>query len=292
MDTRHMRYFVALAETLHFGQAAARMNMSQPPFSRQIAAIEKTLGVRLFERNSRNVVLTSAGKHFLTDCRAVLAGFEAACRDVQLVASGAKGELKLGFTMYAAQTIVPKLVRLLSDAAPDLRLVLEERLPTDIDELLVEGRLDAAVTLGNPTAPHLQTRFLARDRLRLIVHADHSLASAEQLGPQALASERLIAAPASVVPTLRSAIGAYYAASGIVPHFSLEPRLQHTIIRLVGEGLGVALIPETLCNDLGEAVVSRPLIDPPEFDIVLCAPVASRNPAVGRLFDLVKRLTF
>jgi len=292
MDTRHMRYFVALAETLHFGQAAARMNMSQPPFSRQIAAIEKTLGVRLFERNSRNVVLTTAGKHFLNDCRSVLAGFEAACRDVQLVASGAKGELKVGFTMYAAQGIVPKLVRLLSDAAPDVRLVLEERLPSDIDELLLESRLDAAVTLGNPTAPHLQTRFLARDRLRLIVHADHPLASAEQVGAQSLTSERLIAAPASVVPTLRSAIGAYCAAGGIVPHFALEPRLQHTIIRLVGEGLGVALIPQSLCSDLGETIVSRPLIDPPEFDVVLCAPTASRNPAVGRLFELVKQLSF
>lgn len=292
MDTRHMRYFVALAETLHFGQAATRMNMSQPPFSRQIAAIEKTLGVRLFERNSRNVVLTAAGKHFLNDCRSVLAGFEAACRDVQLVASGAKGELKLGFTMYAAQGIVPKLVRLLSDDAPDVRLVLEERLPSDIDELLLEARLDAAVTLGNPTAPHLQARLLARDRLRLIVHADHPLASAEQVGAKALASERLIAAPASVVPTLRSAIAAYCAAGGIFPHFALEPRLQHTIIRLVGEGLGVALIPQSLCSDLGETIVSRPLIDPPEFDVVLCAPAASRNPAVGRLFDLVKQLSF
>ncbi|AYD03390.1 LysR substrate-binding domain-containing protein [Neorhizobium sp. NCHU2750] len=292
MDTRHMRYFVALAETLHFGQAAARMNMSQPPFSRQIAAIEKTLGVRLFERNSRSVALTAAGKHFLGDCRAVLSAFEAACRDAQLVASGVKGELKLGFTMYAAQVIVPKLVRLFSDAVPDVRLTLEERLPIDIDELLVEGRLDAAVTLGNPTAPHLQTQLLARDRLRLIVHAGHPLAAAEDVGPQALAGERLIAAPASIVPTLRLAIGAYCAAGGIVPHFALEPRLQHTIIRLVGEGLGVGLIPQSLCSDLGEGVVSRPLIDPPEFDIVLCARTASKNPAVERLFDVAGRLSF
>jgi DNA-binding transcriptional LysR family regulator len=287
-----MRYFVALAETLHFGLAAARMNISQPPFSRQIAAIEKTLGVRLVERNSRNVVLTAAGRHFLADCRTVLAGFEAACRDVQLVASGVKGELKLGFTMYAAQGVVPKLVRLFSDTVPDVRLILEERLPSDIDELLVAGRLDAAVTLGTVAASHLQTMLLARDRLRLIVHADHPLAAAEQVGPQALAGERLIAAPAAVVPTLRSAIGGYCAAGGIVPHFALEPRLQHTIIRLVGEGLGVGLIPQSLCSDLGENVISRPLIDPPEFDVVLCAPLASKNPAVGRLFEAAGRLSF
>lgn len=286
MDTRHMRYFVALAETLHFGQAAARMNMSQPPFSRQISAIETSLGVRLFERNSRNVTLTSAGTHFLKDCRAVLAGFDAACRDVQLVASGIKGELKLGFMMHAAHSIVPALVRLHSEARPDVRLILEERIPTDIDEMLVEGRLDAAVTFGAAHAPHLRTQLLSRDRLRLIVHKDHPLAKADIVKPEDLDGARLIAAPASVAPTLRSAIGIFCATGGIVPNFALEPRLQHTIIRLVGEGLGAGLIPQSLCTDLGEAIVSRPLQNPPEFDVVLSAPVSTKNPAVAQLFEI------
>ena len=126
MDTRHMRTFVALAETLHFGQAAARMNMSQPPFSRQISAIEKTLGVRLFDRNSRNVSLTLAGQHFLGDCRRILAAFDTACRDVQLVANGVKGELRLGFMMHAAHSLIPALVRRYSEAKPDIHLILEE----------------------------------------------------------------------------------------------------------------------------------------------------------------------
>jgi DNA-binding transcriptional LysR family regulator len=286
MDTRHMRYFVALAETLHFGHAAQRMNMSQPPFSRQISAIEKTLGVQLFERNSRNVALTPAGQHFLADCRAVLEGFDAACRDVQLVASGMKGELKLGFMMHAAHSVIPALVRLYSQARPDVRLILEERIPTDIEEMLAEGTLDAAVTFGSGPAPHLRTLLLARDRLCLIVPKGHRLAGAETIGPQSLAGERLIAAPATVAPTLRTAIGHYCAAGGVVPHFAFEPRLQHTIIRLVQEGLGVALIPQSLCDDLAEGVVSRTLDDAPEFDVVLCAPRAAGNPAVPQLFEV------
>ena len=290
MDTRHMRYFVALAETLHFGHAAARMNMSQPPFSRQIAAIEKTLGARLFERNSRNVALTAAGKHFLEECRAVLAHFDTACRDVQLVASGVKGELKLGFMMNAAYSVVPALVRLYCEARPDVRLVLEERIPTDIEEMLIEGRLDAAVTFGGSPAAHLRTTLLARDRLRLIVPRDHRLAELDIAGPTDLASERLIAAPASVTPTLRDAIRNYCASPGVVPHFALEPRLQHTIIRLVAEGLGIALIPQSLCADLAEGLVSRPIMDAPEFDIVLCASAASSNPAVPALFEVAERL--
>lgn len=288
MDTRHMRMFVALAETLHFGQAAARMNMSQPPFSRQISSIEKTLGVRLFERNSRNVALTLAGRHFLTDCRRILADFDTACRDAQLVANGVKGELRLGFMMHAAHSIIPALVRRYSEAKPDIHLILEESIPTDIDTMLIEGKLDIAVTFGSPYAPHLRTHRLARDQLCLIVPADHPLAAAEIVGPRDLQGEKLIAAPASVVPVLRAAIGIYCAAGGVVPHFAFEPRLQHTIIRLVQEGLGVALIPQSLCTGLGPAVIAKALVDAPEFDVVLCAPTTSRNPAVATLFELVE----
>ncbi len=289
MDTRHMRYFVALAETLHFGHAAQRVNMSQPPFSRQISSLEKRLGAKLVERNSRNVALTPAGQHFLADCRAVLERFDAACRDVQLVAGGMKGEVKLGFMMHAAHSIIPALVRRYAEARPDVRLILEERIPTDIEEMLAEGRLDAAVTFGFGPAPHLRTQLLARDRLCLIMPAGHPLADAEAITPQSLSGEKLIAAPATVAPTLRSAIALYCASGGFIPHFAFEPRLQHTIIRLVQEGLGVALIPQSLCADLAGGVVWRVLADAPEFDVVLCAPKAGRNPAVPELFAVAGR---
>ena len=288
MDTRHMRMFVALAETLHFGQAAARMNMSQPPFSRQISSIEKTLGVKLFERNSRNVALTLAGQHFLGDCRRILSDFDTACRNAQLVANGVKGELRLGFMMHAAHSVIPALVRRYSAAKPDIHLILEERIPTDIDTLLIEGRLDVAVTFGSPHAPHLTTHRLARDRLSLIVPAGHPLASAERVGPADLRDEKLIAAPAAAVPVLRAAIGIYCAAGGVVPRFAFEPRLQHTIIRLVQEGLGVALIPQSLCANLGPGAIAKALVDAPEFDVVLSALSTSKNPVVADLFELAK----
>jgi DNA-binding transcriptional LysR family regulator len=197
-----------------------------------------------------------------------------------------KGELRLGFMMHAAQSIIPALARRYSEARPDVRLILDERIPTDIDEMLMEGGLDAAVTFGSDYAPHLQTVNLARERLRLIVPTGHPLAGAGTIGPKQLRNERLIAAPATVVPALRSAITVYFAASGIVPHFAFEPRLQHTIIRLVAEGLGVALIPESLCGELGTGLSSRPLVKSPELNVVLCAPVASKNPAVSQLMEL------
>ncbi|MBL7241248.1 MULTISPECIES: LysR family transcriptional regulator [Komagataeibacter] len=290
MDTRHMRYFMALAETLHFGRAAERMNMSQPPFSRQIAMIERTLGVKLFERNSRNVALTPAGEHFMKDCRNVLGQFEDACRDVRLVASGMKGEMRFGFMMHAAHSVVPQLVQLYAEARPDVRLVLDERTPTEIDEMLVAGTLDAAVTFDCGYAPHLQTVLLARERLRIIMQKDHPLATTGQIGPEGLREEKIIAAPAATAPALRSAINSYFSARGIVPHVVLEPRLQHTIIQLVAKGLGVALIPASLCTELGAGLISRALTDAPQLDVVLRAPITTKNPAVSTFMEIGKSI--
>ncbi|WP_183172737.1 LysR substrate-binding domain-containing protein [Acetobacter pomorum] len=290
MDTRHMRFFMALAETLHFGRAAERMNMSQPPFSRQIAMIERTLGVKLFERNSRNVALTPAGKHFMEDCRNVLGQFEDACRDVRLVASGMKGELRFGFMMHAAHSVVPELVQLYAKARPDVRLVLDERTPTEIDEMLVAGTLDAAVTFDCGYAPHLQTVLLARERLRIIMREDHPLATVGQIYPEKLREEKVIAAPAATAPALRSAINSYFSAKGIVPHVVLEPRLQHTIIQLVAKGLGVALIPVSLCTGMGTGLISRTLTDAPQLDVVLRAPMTTKNPAVSAFMEIGKSI--
>ncbi|MBO1325699.1 LysR family transcriptional regulator [Acetobacter sp. TBRC 12305] len=290
MDTRHMHIFMALAETLHFGRAAERMSMSQPPFSRQIAMIERMLGVKLFERNSRNVALTPAGEHFMKDCRTVLAQFEDACRDVRLVASGMKGELRFGFMMHAAHSVVPQLVQLYSEARPDVRLVLDERTPTEIDEMLVGGTLDAAVTFGCGYTPHLQTVLLTRERLRIIMRADHPLAGAAQIGPAALRAEKIIATPVATAPALRSAINSYFSAKGIVPNVVFEPRLQHTIIQLVAKGLGIALIPESLCAGLGAGLTSGTLTDPPQLDVVLCAPIVSKNPAVSTFMQIGKAI--
>lgn len=288
MDSRQMRYFVALGETLHFGQAAARMNMSQPPFSRQIAGIEQELGVKLVERNSRRVSLTPAGVRFLEDSRAVLTQFAAACRDAQLVASGMKGELRLGFTMHAAHGVVPKLVRLYSEVRPDVRLILAETLPAAIDEMLLEGKLDAAVTYGERAA-HLKSIPLARDRLCLICPADHALAARKLVGPGDLAGQSLIAAPATVAPTLRSAIWDYCAAAGVAPQFTYEPHLQQTIVQLVGEGLGIALVPETACSVLPGGIAAVSLRDAPAFEMALISLAGSSNPAVQTMNEVARR---
>ncbi|SMF58762.1 DNA-binding transcriptional regulator, LysR family [Tistlia consotensis] len=289
MDTRQMRYFVALAETLHFGRAAERMHMTQPPFSRQIANLERELGVRLVDRDSRHVRLTQAGERFLEDSRAVLARFESACRDARLVAEGQKGELRLGFMMHAAHRIVPRIVSSYSRLRPDVRVVLSETTPADIERRLLHGELDAAVTFAGRPFPQLQAVPILTDRLCLIAPPEHPLAARDRISPGDLEGEDLIAAPAAVAAILRAAITRYLEAGGVVPRFRFEPQLQQTILRLVAAGLGVALVPGSICDDGMPDLVSRPLASAPSLEVVLAVPHGSINPAVAPLVDLVRR---
>lgn len=288
MDTRHMRLFVALAETRHFGQAAARMNMTQPPFSRQIANLERDIGTQLVERSSRQVRLTAAGRRFYSDALEVLARFDAACRDARRVAEGVAGDLRLGFMMHAAHRLVPELLRDYTALRPDVRVHLDETTPGEIDDLVLTGVLDAGITFAGPMTPLLQEVAIMTDQLCLVCARDHVLAGRTQIGPADLIGHRLLAAPAQVAPMLRAAIVAFLGRAGQPAEFHFEPKLQNTLLRLVAADLGVALVPASICDPLGEGLVARPLIDPPQLSIVLKTRCQSDNPAVAPLLDLVR----
>jgi DNA-binding transcriptional LysR family regulator len=292
MDTRQMRYFVALAETLHFGRAAERMNMTQPPFSRQIANLERDLGARLVERTSRQVSLTPAGQRFLKDSRAVLAQFEAACRDARLVAEGQKGELRLGFMMHAAHRIVPRIVSGYTAIRPDVRVSLSETTPAEIETKLLNRELDAGITFSGRALPQLETQRLFTDRLCLVAPPSHPLAALEELGPGDLRDADLIATPAGIAETLRRAVADYFAADGIVARFRFEPQLQNTILRLVAAGLGVALVPESICDGQLSDIVARPLRNAPTLEVVLKVRREADNPAVAPLLELIRTESF
>lgn len=291
MDTRQMRYFVALAETLHFGRAAARLNMTQPPFSRQIANLERDLGVTLVNRTSRQVHLTAAGARFLEDSRAVLAQFEIACRDARLVAKGMTGELRLGFMMHAAHRIVPQMVSRYGAIRPDVRLSLSETTPAEIEQKLLSRDLDAAITFADPSNSQIDSHTFLQDRLCLVMPPSHGLAALRSVGPEDLGQEDLIAASAAVAPTLRAAITGYFAAAGIVPRFRFEPQLQNTILRLVATGLGVALVPESICDGHMLDLVARPLVNAPTMEVALKTLRGQDNPAVAPLIALVRSQT-
>jgi DNA-binding transcriptional LysR family regulator len=241
IDLRQMRYFVALAETLHFGRAAERLHISQPPLTRQIAALERELGVSLLERNSRRAKLTHAGQRFLEDARLTIAAFDQACRNAQLAERG-----DLGFMMHAAHTVLPRLTRQFMTEHPQVHVEPREMLPDLLPDAVLTGRFDAAVTFDPGPIRGLSTHQIFEETLCLAVPAGHRLAASPTIRAEELAGEPLIATPPDVAPTLRDAILRFCRSGNVVPIFRLEAQLQQTIVSLVAEKLGVALVPTSM----------------------------------------------
>jgi len=144
LDVKPLRYFVTLAETRHFGRAAARLNLSQPPLSRQLAALEASLGVTLIERSPRSVTLTAAGERFYDDAKAILASIEQAAKNARAASVGDSGQLNIGFTMCAAYSVLPAYARAYGDAYPDVTLNLREVVSNDLASQVLSGQIDAA----------------------------------------------------------------------------------------------------------------------------------------------------
>src|ERR1700761_7278056 len=177
IDLRQIRYFITLAETLHFGRAAERLHITQPPLTRQIAALEHALGVRLLERNSRPANLTPAGRRFLDDARLAVAAFDQACRNAQLAAQGALGSLTIGFMMHAAHTVLPRLTRQFMTAHPRVHLELREMVPDLLPDAVLTGRFDAAITFDPGPVPGLSSQLIYEEALCLAVHPTHRFAT-------------------------------------------------------------------------------------------------------------------
>ena len=287
IDIRALHCFLAVADTLHFGKAAERLHMTQPPLSRQIAGLEKALGVTLLERDSRHVRLTAAGTRFAQDARDVLVGLEQACRSAQQVAAGELGELRVGFMMHAAHSSVPPLARRFIAAHPQVQLRLREALPLALLQGVREGELDAGIGFAPADLHGLALQPLFEEPLCVALPAAHALARRRQLQVAQLADEALITAPADVVPTLREAIDACFAREGLRPQIRLEVQLQQSIVSLVGEGLGVALVPASLRRLGVPGVVFVALKDAPRVQQVVFWRVGNANPALPHLIACV-----
>jgi DNA-binding transcriptional LysR family regulator len=286
IDIRQMRYFVALAETLHFGRAAERLHVTQPPLSRQIAALERALGVQLIERHSRHARLTAAGQRFHEDASAVLAAFDQACRSAQLVDAGELGELRIGFMMHAAHSSVPPLARRFVAAFPQVRLQLREALPPALVDSVLRGDADAGIGFDPGARRGLESRVIHVEPLCVALPAQHRLAGSGHIAMQALAGEPLITASADAVPALREAIDACYRGAGLVPQVRLEAQLQQSIVSLVAEALGIALVPASLRRLGMPGVVFVDLDDAPAIEQRIFWRPANRNPALARFLGV------
>ena|SRR5581483_9367535 len=263
MELRHLRYFVVLAEELHFSRAAQRLGISQPPLSQQIRALEADLKAPLFERTNRRVELTEAGRALLVEARATLDQAERAAAVVGQAQRGQVGELRIGFAP-SAPLIAPFTATLLAfrKAAPGVRLVLDDQVSPQQVEALLERRLHIGF-IRNPTAPELPDTLeaieLHREPLAAFMSADHALARRRTVPLKALADEPFVFFPRSHGTSLYDQVFALCRKAGFTPRVAQEARANATILGLVAVSLGVSILPTSLRGISLANVACRPL---------------------------------
>lgn len=287
IDIKPLRYFVVLAETLHFGKAAARLHLSQPPLSRQLAALEEAIGVKLLERSPRKVTLTAAGESFLADARAILASVEQAAANARAAAAGELGRLTVGFTMCAAHSVVPRHAKNFTQAWPGVKLQLREVISNDLAEQVRNGDIDAAIMFPTTNDVALSCRAIHTEPLCVALPATHPRAGSERFQIEQLADEVFVMAAEEVAPSLRATIVNHCQAGGFMPDVRFEVQLQQTVLSLVSEGVGIALVPVSMCKIRPDNVVFRPLAKAPTIDLLLAWSPVNLNPCVRKFVDLV-----
>jgi len=249
MELRHLRYFVTLAEELHFGRAAAKLHISQPPLSTQIRALENELGVTLLNRTQRHVSLTQAGTALLGEARHILARVEQAVLMTKRAGRGEIGELAIGFISVADYNVLPVVLREFRRRFPLVNLTLRES-TTDVQiRDLAAGRIDVGFVLPPINDPSLESISILREPLIAALPEKHPLAHK----PGKLALEKLkdapfILFPRPYAPGLYDDIVSCCKAAGFSPRVEQEAIQMQTIVSLVSAELGVALIPASLTN--------------------------------------------
>ncbi|MCC6867477.1 MAG: LysR family transcriptional regulator [Burkholderiales bacterium] len=259
MDLRQLRYFVAVADTLHFGRAARRLAISQPPLSRQIAALERELGVALFERSTRGVRLTPSGSALLPRARRLLADADTIATGARELARGEVGLLRIGFLAAATFSMLPRLISSFRRARPGVRLVLTEATSDRQLVALAEASLDAGVLLPPVADPALAWLSLVREPLVAALPAGRRWPP--RLALARLAGEPFILFPRPAGASLYDLIVNACERAGFLPRVEQEAVQMSTIVSLVAAGMGVALVPDSLRQVRRAGVVYRPLSD-------------------------------
>lgn len=293
MELRHLRYFIAVAEELHFGRAAEQLGISQPPLSQQIQAMEEELGVRLFERTNRRVALSEVGRLFLPEARQVLAQLEQAVAVARRAQRGELGELKVGFTSSAPFTsTIPRAIRAFRQACPEVHLDLRELSSRGVAEAVHEGRLQVGVL--RPLAPlpeELVALELFAEPLVVVLPVGHPLAGgADGVRLAELGEEPFVFFPRSFGTGLYDQLLELARAAGFVPRIVQEASEAMTLIGLVATGLGVTVLPASFSRMRIDGVVCRTLLDAGATTAVwLVRRRDEDSPLVRRFAELLER---
>lgn len=292
MELRRIQYFVAVAEEAHFGRAAERLRMAQPPLSQQIKALEAEMGVELFHRTTRKVELTAAGERFLQRARDILASVDDAVAEAAQVADGMLGRIAIGFTGSATYDLLPSLVRVLRADLPGIELDIHgEMLTPDQVAALIDGSLDLGLLRPPVRSTAIEVQVLRREPLIAVLPAHHALAAGDRVRLSDLRDDPFITYPSHNRSVVYEAVVDACQRAGFVPRNAHEVAETSTLVSFVAAGLGVALVPASVQHLRITGATYLPLAGTTlEVELALATRAGESSPLVARVRDRAEAL--
>lgn len=290
-ELRQLRYFATVAEELHFGRAAERLHITQPPLSQAIAQLEEQLGAQLFLRNRRQVELTPAGSALLPEARRMLAQAAELPELVRRAAAGETGRMALAFVTSADYSVLPPFLLRHREAYPSVQIVLQEATSDVQVEELLRGRIDAGLLIPPlPEKAQAELDYLKVLEEPLILCAPEGvLPGAGPVRLQDAPRLPLVIFPRHISPSLHDAILSCFRAAGITPVIGQEAIQMQTIVSLVSAGMGLALVPQSVSNLMRPGVEYRALADrTPLVETGLAWRRDNASPVLRGFLDLLR----
>ncbi|BAY84504.1 LysR family transcriptional regulator [Calothrix parasitica NIES-267] len=291
IELRHLHYFIAVAEELHFSRAAERLHISQPPLSQQIRALEEQLGVKLFERTKRQVQLTEAGTVFLERSYLVLEQLEQAIEVTQRIGRGEVGRLAIAFVDSATYTVLPDILGVFREQFPAVELRLHEMTTAQQIQALHLKQVDIGIVRSAIREPGLSVECLLQESLLLALPQNHPLSAQTKVSLCALVDESFILFPAKLGPVFYEQIINMCQQARFRPKVAQEAVQMQTIIGLVAAGLGIAFVPTSMQNFPRSGVVYRPLQEQtPSSGLYLAWREHDSSPVIRAFLNLAQKV--
>ena len=262
MELRQLRYFVAVAEERHFGRAAKKLRLSQPPLSTQIKGLEEELGVKLFQRSTRQVALTDAGRTFLERAEGILEAVEEAKEAAKGADEGARGRLEIGFISSATLGLLPPAIRLFRERFGGVEIELRELTSAQQIDALYADEIRVGLVRLPLRAPGLRFEPLQEESFLVALPSGHPLEALESVPLEAMVDQPLIFFTRQLMPSLHAQIVELFQRVGAFPNVVQHAVHLQTIVGLVASDVGLAILPEPAERFSREGVVYRPLDAP------------------------------
>ncbi|GAA0377312.1 LysR substrate-binding domain-containing protein [Bacillus horti] len=260
MNTRLLRYFIAVAEELNFSRAAKRLNMAQPPLSQQIMQLENEIGAQLFRRNKRMVQLTDAGKVFLKEAQSLLLQMEQAGQKARLAEQGQLGDLRIGFVGSASDGSFVEKIKEFYQQNPSVNLQLLELTSSEQMDALYAKEIDLGLMRRQSVNQTLHSSRIAEEPLVLVLPEHHALASKVALSAEDVAHDRFILFPRRLGPDFYDLIIGFFQSHEVSLNIVQEAIHMHTIVNLVSTGIGIAVVPASVTNFKRPGIVYKNFI--------------------------------